>query len=126
MDSQKYIEILEKSKDQLNELHPNRYILLCDNNSKHRSEMSLDCYIQNDIRLLECPAYSPDFNPIENIWANIKNKLVARVYNNKDTLKADIKYYWNVYAKDYSEIVVHSMKKRIDACILKGGKRTGY
>ena len=126
MDSQKYIEILEKSKDQLNELHLNRYILLCDNDSKHRSGISLDYYIQNDIRLLEWPAYSPDLNPIENIWANIKNKLGARVYNNKDTLEADIKYYWNVYAKDYSEIVVHSMKKRIDACILKGGKRTGY
>ena len=75
MDSQKYIEILEKSKDQLNKLHPNRYILLCDNDSKHRSRMPLDYYIQNDIRLLEWPAYSPDLNPIENIWANIKNKL---------------------------------------------------
>ena len=126
MDIQKYIEILEKSKDQLNELHPNRYILLYDNDSKHRSGMSLDYYIQNDIRLLEWPAYSPDHNPIENIWANINNKLGARVYNNKDTLEADIKYNWNVYAKDYSEIVVHSMKKRIDACILKEGKRTGY
>ena len=126
MDSQKYIEILEKSKDQLNELHPNRYILLCENDFKHRSGMSLDYYIQNDIRLLEWPAYSPDLNLIENICVNIKNKLGTRVYNNKDTLEVDIKYYCNVYAKDYSEIVVHSMKKRIDACILKGRKRTGY
>ena len=121
IDSQKYIEILEKSKNQLNELHPNRYILLCDNDSKHRSGMSLDYYIQNDISLLEWPAYSPDLNPIENIWANIKNKIGARVYNNKDIMEADIKYYWNVYVKDYSKIMVHSMKKRIDACILKGG-----
>ena len=75
MDSQKYIEILEKLKDHLNELHPNRYILLCDKDSKHRSGMSLDYYIQNDIKLLELPAYSPDLNQIENIWANIKNKL---------------------------------------------------
>ena len=88
--------------------------------------MSLDYYIQNGIKLLEWPDYSPDFNLIENIWANIKNKLGARVYNNKDTLEADIRYYWNVSVKDYSEIVVHSMRKRIDACILKGGKRTGY
>ena len=39
------------------------------------------------------------------------------MYNNKDTLEADIKYYWNVYVKDYSEIVVHSVRKRINACI---------
>ena len=88
--------------------------------------MSLNYYIQNDIKLLEWPAYSLDLNPIENIWANIKNKLGSRVYNNKDTLEADIKYYWNVNAKDYSEIVVHLMRKRINASILKGGKRTGY
>ena len=86
MDSKKYIEILENSKDQLNELHPNRYILLRDNDSKHRSGISLDYNIQNDIKLFEWPAYSPDLNPIENIFANIKNKLGTRVYNNKDTL----------------------------------------
>ena len=126
MDSQKYIEILEKSKDRLNKLYPNGYILQCNNDSKHRSGMSLDYYIQNEIKLLEWPVSSPDLNPIENIWANIKNKLGARVYNNKETLEADIMYYCNVYAKDYSEIVVHSMRKRIDACILKGGKRTRY
>ena len=66
----------------------------------------------------EWPAYSPNLNPNENILANIKNKLGASVYNNKDTLEAEIKYYWNMYSKDYSEIVVHSMRKRIDACIL--------
>ena len=116
MDSQKYIKILEKSKDQFNELHQNKYIFICDNDSKHRSGMSWDYYIQNDIKLLEWPAYSPDLNLIENIWANIKKKLGAIVYNNKDTLEADIKYYWNVYVKDYSEIVVHSMRRKIDAC----------
>ena len=86
---------------------------------KHRFGMSLDYYIQNDIKLLEWPAYSSDLNQIENIWANIKNKLGAKVYNNKDNLEADIKYYWNVYAKDYSKIVLHSMRKRIDVCIRK-------
>ena len=92
MDSQKYIEIIEKSKNQLNELHQNRHILLCENNSKHRSGISLDYYIQNDIKLLEWPAYSLDLNPNENILVNIKNKLGSKVYNKKDTLEADIKY----------------------------------
>ena len=126
MDSQKYIEILKKSKDQLNELHPNKYILLCDNDSKHWSGMSFDYYIKNVIKLLEWLAYCPDLNPIANIWANITSKLGPEWSNNKDTLEADIKYYWDLYAKDYSEIVVHSMRKRIDACILKRGKRVGY
>ena len=37
--------------------------------------MSLDYYIENKIQLLEQPAYSPDLNPIENVWANINYKL---------------------------------------------------
>ena len=42
--------------------------------------MSLNYYIENKIQLLELPAYSPNLNPIENVWANIKYKLEGNVY----------------------------------------------
>ena len=93
MDSIKYIDILKQSKVEIDELHPDGFLLLCDNDSKHRSGLSLDYYIMNNIRLIEWPAYSPDLNPIENVWANIKYKLGGQVYSKMEELKKDIEYY---------------------------------
>ena len=126
MDSIKYIDILKHSKVDIDELHPDGFLLLCDNDSKHRSGLSLDYYIMNNIILIEWPAYRPDLNPIENVWANIKYKLGGQVYSKMEELKKDIEYYWSVYAKDYSEIIEETMKKRINTCILRKGKKTGY
>ena len=107
-------------------MHQNSILLLWDNDSKHKSEMSLDYYIVNKIKLLECPAYSSDLNPIENVWANIKYKLGGNVYKKIQSLKSDIEEYWISCVIHLSSIVGDSMRKRIDAWILNKGKRTGY
>ena len=73
----KYVEILKNYKSDIDNLHPNGILLLWDNDSKHKSEVSLDYYTENKIQLFEWPAYSPDLNPIENVWANIKYKLAG-------------------------------------------------
>ena len=36
---------------------------------------ALKFYSENNITVVDWPAYSPDLNPIENIWAYIKSKL---------------------------------------------------
>ena len=57
MDSKKYIEILNNSKREMNELIPDKCILQWDNDSKNFSNITLDYYIENDIKVLEWPAY---------------------------------------------------------------------
>ena len=86
MDSKKYVEIFKNCKSDIDNLLPNGILLLWDNDSKHKSKMSLDYYIENKIQLLAWWAYSPDLNPIENVWANIKYKLGGNVYKKRYSL----------------------------------------
>ena len=65
--------------------------------------MSLDYYIEKK-QLLEWPAYNPDLNPIENVWANIKYKFGGNAYQKIQALKSDIKEYWISCAAHLSSI----------------------
>lgn len=50
-------------------------VLILDNASFHRSEESKTLVEAAGCRLLFLPPYSPDLNPIEKCWANIKVKV---------------------------------------------------
>ena len=56
------------------ELSPGKVIIL-DNASFHRSEESKRIVEKAGCQLLFLPAYSPDLNPIEKFWANLKAKI---------------------------------------------------
>ena len=46
-----------------------------DNLSAHKNPSVRECIEQAGARLLYLPPYSPDFNPIEQCWAKIKEYL---------------------------------------------------
>ena len=53
MDSEQNIKMLSIENSEIWKLHPNGFILLWDNDSKHRSDISLNYYIENNIEILE-------------------------------------------------------------------------
>ena len=126
MDSKKYIEILSNSKREMNELIPDKWILQWDNDSKHFSNIILDYYIENDIKVFEWPAYSPDLNPIENIWGAIKNKLAGRSFTNVEALSKEISEHWKHLTADNWLRLTNNMRDRINTWILNKGQATGY
>jgi transposase len=47
-------------------------VVIMDNLSPHKSELTLSLIEQAGAEVLFLPAYSPDFNPIEQMWSKIK------------------------------------------------------
>lgn len=52
-------------------------VVIMDNLSPHKSELTLSLLAQAGAQALFLPAYSPDLNPIEKMWSKIKTCLRA-------------------------------------------------
>jgi len=50
-------------------------LVIMDNLSPHKSEPTLALIRQAGAEVLFLPAYSPDLNPIEQMWSKVKNTL---------------------------------------------------
>ena len=50
-------------------------IVIMDNLSAHKSELTLELIEQTGARVLFLPPYSPDLNPIEKMWSKVKEYL---------------------------------------------------
>ena len=75
----KNIGILNNSLDELREiLKSNHFAPQMDNCRVHWSLEALQFYKDNEITVTDWPPYSPDLNPIDNVWAFIKAKLVSK------------------------------------------------
>ena len=75
----------------LNELsnkNPTEYkVVLLDNGRFHKGKNLL---IPNNIKLVFLPPYSPELNPAELVWLNMKRKITNKVYKTMEELKIKI------------------------------------
>ena len=60
-----------------------------DNHPAHKSMNSLLFYKEHKIKVIDFPPYSPDLNPIENIWVNKKRNNEERI---SDIVSYDKRY----------------------------------
>lgn len=63
---------------------PGNSVVVLDNATFHKSDYLKEISLKHHITLLFLPPYSPDLNPIEKLWANLK-----RFWRNHSTLNLD-------------------------------------
>ena len=72
------------------------------------------------------PSYSPDLNPIENLWAILKANIKKRLPKALEELKDIIMKEWDNLNDDYVRNLCFSIHNRIEMCIKNKGARIDY
>lgn len=90
---------------------------------------------ENGIRLLDWPAYSPDLNPIENLWKMIKERVIeahpelldmGNSMQALDLLEMAAVEAWEGLEDRVLQNLIHSMRRRLQAVINADGWYTKY
>ena len=105
---------------------PELWRLLQDNDPKHKSNLVRTWLFNNGISLLEFPAYSPDLNPIENLWNDMARRVEARPASTIEELQDVIAEEWERTSPALLRKLARSMPERCQAVIDAHGDHTTY
>jgi transposase len=126
LDSTAYRKILEARKDQLIRANWRHYYFQQDNLRTHWTPHVKSWFSENCIKLLVWPSYSPDFNPIENLWGWLKAEVKKSNPQTLGELRASMESNWNKIDVDSLKPYIQSLPRRFFLCIQNDGDRTGY
>lgn len=105
----------------------NEYVLLQDSAPAHTAASTIAWLNNNNIQYIPpdvWPANSPDFNPIENIWSILDDKVRSRKVKTRGGLMRAIQEEWEKISIDTIVHVINSLPARLRKCIQTGGKYT--
>ena len=103
-------------------------ILVQDNSPIHNAKRVKMWLENHNITVLKWPAYSPDLNPIENLWSRMEYLMRNRKPNKKEHLWQLVESTFKELVSDeqYIKSLVHSMPKRLKHVYDTEGGSTKY
>ena len=122
VDADTYVGILENTLlPFLNDVYPEGHSFFQDNDPKHTSRHAQSFFEENNINWWRMPPDSPDLNPIENLWHEIKEFLRREVKpQTKEQLVSGIEDFWKtVTVEKWTKYIRHFV-------ISVNGAATGY
>uniref|UniRef100_A0A8C1ZAS2 Transposase n=1 Tax=Cyprinus carpio TaxID=7962 RepID=A0A8C1ZAS2_CYPCA len=92
-----------------------RFTFQQDNDPKHTAKITKEWLHNNSVTVLEWPSQSPDLNPIEHLWRDLKMAVHQRLPTNLTELERICKEEWQRIPKSRCEKLVASFPKRLMA-----------
>ncbi len=102
-----------------------RFTFQQDNDPKHTAKIT-EWLHNNSVTVLEWPSQSPDLNPIEHLWRDLKMSVHQRLPSNLTELERICKEKWQRIPKSRCEKLVASFPKRLMAVLNQKGASTKY
>ena len=128
MDTNLYTEILRTTLlPFITSRFPRGHYFMQDNDPKHVSKLAKDFFQDNGINWWRTPPESPDLNPIENLWHELKEYMRREVKpRTKEQLVDGIKEFWATV--DIAKCARYSrhLRKVIPVVIELNGEPSGY
>ncbi len=97
-----------------------------DNDPKHTAKATKEWLKKKHIKVLEWPSQSPDLNPIENLWRELKVRVAKRQPRNLNDLERICKEEWDKIPPEMCANLVANYKKRLTSVIANKGFATKY
>ena len=123
-----YVNILERTLlPFIARVMPTSHRFMADNDPKHTSRLAQNFLQEKKINWWRTPAESPDLNPIENLWHELKEYMRREVKpKTKQELIDGIHMFWNTLTVAKCRKYIGHLRKVIPKVLEVGGAATGY
>ena len=118
--------LVESAKLHYDVAHAEAWRFLQDNAPQHKSVLVRTWLFNHGIQCIDFPPYSPDLNPIENLWADLARRVEKFQCETMEELQDIVAEEWKETDPEYLRSLARSMPKRCQAVIDAKGDHTKF